>query len=88
MKGHIVRDMRVLNAMARRGLVTLEDNTGENVWYAGQMVKSYYVLGYGPNAQPNARQCLGFIYKGLQHEIQRFSGCFYPYVVCISNKED
>ena len=73
----IVRDMRTLNAMAKRGLIKLDKSTGETVWWNGQSSKAYYVDDYGDNAQwPGV-----FEYKGNRYTLTYFDGCFCPYVV-------
>ena len=85
----IVRDMRTLNAMAKRGLIKLDNATGETVWWNGQSSKAYYIDGYGDKANrkwSDSDGCSAFEYKGERFTVRFFDGCFYPFVVKV-NKE-
>ena len=80
----IVRDMRTLNAMAKRGLIKLDKATGETVWWNGRSSKAYYVDDYGDKAYrkwADKDECTAFEYKGNRYTVEYFDGCFYPYVV-------
>jgi hypothetical protein len=73
-----VQDMRVLNAMAKRGLITLHNQTGTKITtlYGSEKFTCYYVDDIGPNAESS----YDFIYKNKRYKIEYVSGCFCPYV--------
>jgi len=68
----VVKDKRLLNKMAKEGLIKLHEHTGKMVeWYYGN-VKAWYVDDvYSPI----------FEFQGEKYGREYFIGCFFPYVV-------
>lgn len=75
-----VRNLNTLKAMLKAGLITFSSQTGLKITglYSNKYFICYYVDDYGPQG-PN------FIYKDCVYSLKYFSGCFYPYVVKISD---
>lgn len=68
----IVHDLRVIKAMAKKGLVELSQDTGEKVrHWTGRTVKAVYISS-GPYE---------FEYKSKRYGVRFFDGCFNPFVV-------
>lgn len=71
----IVTDYRILNALARRGLIETRD--GRERHWTGTTIRNYFVR-CGPKL---ADWYQPFDYKGKTYRIEYFVGCFHPFVV-------
>jgi hypothetical protein len=68
----ILRDLRLLKDMAKAGIISLHEDTGQIVkHWSGQKVKAYYISN-GP---------FSFEYKGELFGTRYFDGCFCPFIV-------
>ena len=72
MKDQIVRDLRTLRGMEKKGHITFHEDTGKILYPYGHKWKCVYIGGY---------QKWNFEYKGKKYSIEYFSGCFCPFVV-------
>jgi hypothetical protein len=70
---NIVKDMRTLKAMQKRGFVTFCNQTGSKIHglYSSNMFVCYYV----DSAKSH------FVYNGKTYTEKYFDGCFFPFVV-------
>jgi hypothetical protein len=68
----IVKDLRTLKAMERRGLVTLHPDTGKVLRHPmGGKIRCWYV---------DEAEFI-FEYKGERYMRKFFDGCFFPFIV-------
>lgn len=76
----IVKNFNTLKAMAKRGLIKLDNQTGETIESLYSRIK--HTCYYVDSGEPS------FTYKGKTYATKYFSGCFMPFIVEIENKED
>ena len=71
----MVRDRRILNAMARRGFIVYDGRAKDRHW-TGATVKRLWV-GEGPALKDWYEV---FTYHGRDYRLRYVDGCFYPFV--------
>lgn len=69
----IVKNLNILKAMQRQGLITLHEQTGTKIQglYSNKKFTCYYI----------SEGLFNFEYNGKKYSTKYFSGCFCPYIV-------
>lgn len=75
---NVVRNIRTLKAMEKKGFIKLLPETGTKIkTLSGSIITCCYVHDYADGEFGE------FVYNKQKYRLKYFDGCFYPFVVAI-----